>query len=125
MGSRTSRSGVSLISFREFGQSVVGCEDCHLYSTATFRLGRLQGCGPVRLRQSVCQVLSLAFLLNAVPVLHDMRISLLADRIAEANQWLAQLLYFRPPRDARRYDRFARIFFNRSCCRSRTMVTPG
>ena len=48
----------------------------------------------MRLRQSVCQVLSLAFLLNAVPVLHDMRISLLADRIAEANQWLAQLLSF-------------------------------
>lgn len=55
-------------------------------------LQRLQGCGPVRLQQSICQILSLAFLLNALPVRHDMRISLLAGPIAEANQWLAQLL---------------------------------
>ena len=55
-------------------------------------LERLQGCGPVRLQQSICQVLSLAFVLNALPIRDDMRLSLLAGPIAEANRWLAQLL---------------------------------
>lgn len=55
-------------------------------------LERLQGCGPLRLQQSICQVLSLAFVLNALPTRHDMRLSLLVGPVAEANRWLAHLL---------------------------------
>ncbi len=55
-------------------------------------LWRLQGFGPVRLQQSICQILSVAFVLNALPIRDDMRLSLLAGPIAEANRWLAQLL---------------------------------
>jgi len=55
-------------------------------------LERLQSYGSVRLRQSICQVLSIAFVLNALPICDDMRLSLLAGPIAEANRWLAQLL---------------------------------
>jgi hypothetical protein len=55
------------------------------------RLVRLQGFGDVKLHQSVSQILSLAFLLNALPVSnHELRISLLPAAITAANRWLTE-----------------------------------
>ena len=51
-----------------------------------------KGFGELKLRQSVSQILSVAFLLNALPVSHhEMRISLLPGAITAANRWLTQL----------------------------------
>jgi hypothetical protein len=55
------------------------------------QLCRANGYGPVRLGHSVSQILSLAFVLNALPAQHDMRVALLPATITQANQWLALL----------------------------------
>lgn len=75
-------------------------------------LQRLQGCGPVRLQQSICQILSLAFLLNACPYATTCEFHCSPGRSRKrTNGWRSCCLP--GAKTYRRSDRFAKIFFGR------------
>lgn len=75
-------------------------------------LRRLQGCGPVRLQQSICQVLSLAFILTPCPnaTTREFQCSPPQSR-KRTNGWRSCCLP--SPKTYRRCDRFARVSFGR------------
>jgi hypothetical protein len=81
-------------SLRELDRSVWH-EKISTFTRRTFtQLGRMPGYGDVKIRQSVSQILRVAFILHALPESHhEMRIALLPATIANANRWLTQVCY--------------------------------
>jgi len=70
-------------------------EKVSTFTRRTFtQLGRMPGYGDTKIRQSVSQILRVAFILHALPEsYHEMRIALLPATITHANRWLTQVCY--------------------------------